>query len=207
MSITPRNQEDEFYSDLDQKTERKSFCNCYTMVIFFGIILIVIIILTIYVAKIINRENINVQNLLPLISEKIHNDENIIAKNPTLNLVVSADELNSILPKSLKSYSLTLENPKIAISQSGMLITGELATPIKIPVTMTALVLPKEGKVNINIVKSKMGFISLPGVVRAGVENSLNELMDTNFAEIYQSYEVNNIILAENQMTIVGNIK
>ena len=177
------------------------------MAIFFGLLLILIVILTIYVAKIINRENINPQNLLPLILERIQNDENISAKNPTLNLTVTADELNSILPENLKSYSLNLENPKISISESGMLIKGQLATPIKIPVEMTALVLPKEGKISIKVVKSKMGLIPLPGIVRAGIENSLNELMDKNFAQVYETYEVNNIELGENQMTIFGNLK
>jgi len=212
LSTIPKSQENEsaehaFYDEMDQKTEKKSFCNCYTMAIFFGLLLILIVILTIYVAKIINRENINPQNLLPLILERIQNDENISAKNPTLNLTVTADELNSILPENLKSYSLNLENPKISISESGMLIKGQLATPIKIPVEMTALVLPKEGKISIKVVKSKMGLIPLPGIVRAGIENSLNELMDKNFAQVYETYEVNNIELGENQMTIFGNLK
>jgi len=177
------------------------------MVIFFGLLLILIVILTIYLAKVINQKNINPQNLLPLMLEKIRNDENISAKNPTLNLRVTADELNSILPETIKSYSLSIENPKISISESGMMITGKLVTPIKIPVEMTALVLPKEGKISVKVVKSKMGFISMPGMVRAGIEDSLNQLMDTNFAQIYQNYEVNNIELGENQMTIFGNLK
>jgi len=177
------------------------------MAIFFGFLLILLIILTMYIAKAINQKNINPQNLLPTILEKIQSDENISAKNPTLKLTVTADELNSILPETIKSYSLNLENPKISISESGMLITGHFAAPIKIPLEMTALVLPKEGKISVKVVKSKMGFISMPGMVRAGIENSLNQLMDKNFAQIYETYEVNNIELGENQMTILGNLK
>lgn len=207
MSTIPKNQENEFYGEMDQKTEKKSFCNCYTMAIFFGILTISVVGLIIYFARFINQKNINIGNILPLITEKISRDENIRAKNPTLQLVVTADELNSILPESLKSYSLSLENPKITIAEQGILISGQLATAIKIPAEMTALALPKEGKVNIKIVKSKMGFVSLPGMVRAGIENSLNQLMDANFAQIYEIYEVNNIELGENQMTILGNLK
>ena len=212
MSTIPRNQENEsaehaFYGEMDEKSQKKSFCNCYTMVVFFGFLLILIVILTIYIAKVINQKNINPQNLLPLIVEKIQSDENISAKNPTLKLIVTADELNSILPENLKSYSLSLEDPKISISESSMLITGKIALPIKIPLEMTALALPKEGKISVKVVKSKMGFISMPGMVRAGIENSLNQLMDTNFAQIYETYEVNNIEMGENQMTILGNLK
>ena len=212
MSRVPKARENEsaehaFYDEMDQKTEKKSFCNCYTMAIFFGFLTIFFIILTIYLAQVINQSNITAQNILPLISDKIKNDEKILAKDPILKLVITADELNAILPETIKSYSLSLENPEISISESGMMITGKLAAPIKIPLEMTALVLPKEGKISVKVVKSKMGFISMPGMVRAGIEDSLNQLMDTNFAQIYQNYEVNNIELGENQMTIFGNLK
>lgn len=212
MSKIPQTRENEtfeqaFYGEMDKKTEKKSFCTCYTMAILFACLAVLIIAITIYFAKVVNQKNINVGNILPLVAEKISRDENISTKNPTLNLIVTADELNSILPQTLKSYSLSIENPQITLSSSGMLLTGQLITFIKIPVEMTALVLPKDGKVRIEIVKSKMGFISLPGMVRTGIENSLNELFDENFAGVYETYEVNNIEMGENQMTILGNLK
>ncbi len=197
---------DEFYAELDQKTEKKSFCTCQTMAIFLGTLLIALVALTIYLALSLKNHNVSFEGLMPILKNKITADQNIESKAPSAEIVITDEDLNATLG-NLKSYSIKIEEPQFLINSADIELDCKLVTLFKLPAQFKILPQVSENKIKMNVVKAKVSLISAPKMIQAGLENSIDKIMDENLQEFYKSYKITDIQLEEGKMTIFGKIK
>lgn len=205
MPKAVKSQEDEFYRDLDEKTEEKSCCSAYTLAIFFVLLFCFLSLLSIYViknAKIDNPSGLSVSDTLTGLS-KI----DLLNKNPTVEVPVTSDELTALIQTGLTGMGVNLTDSKAEITASQIIVTGKIQIAIKTGCAMTVLPSVKDDKLFLSIVKLQSWKISVPGVIRSGLEKSLNEIMDKNLESFYQNYKATDVQLEEGKMIIFGKLK
>ena len=205
-----RNSEDEFYSELDEKTQKKSCCNCQTMLIFFVILLISCGLLVYWGAGKIKEINLSYKVVVPSESARQSFTEklNVIwQNNPTITLVITAGELTTLSSAGFSGTNFILKDIQFIISPKQMDIFGTLRKPLGSNLKITTFPQVENAKVKMKIQSIDAGKLRLPGILYSEVEKVLNSFLDTNLASFYEKYEVEEVFLQENQMVIKGKLK
>lgn len=197
-------QEGEFYRDLDENTEEKSCCSAYTLAIFFILLFCFLSLLTIYVIK--NAKIDNLPEVVPEISTALSGLD-LSRKSPTIEVPISAADLTVWLQTGLSGLGANFSEPEAEIIASQILVTGKIQIAIKTGCTMTILPSVKDDKLYLTIIKLQSWKMSVPGIIRSGLEKSLNGIMDKNLESFYQSYKATDVQLEEDKMIIFGKLK
>ena len=204
-----QDEEEKFYNELDKKTAHKSCCTCQTFIIFFFIVLVIISGFIFYLYWQITRggglqTNINVTTSNDF-QAKIEKPS--IDQNGQFQLVLTSDDLSSLLSEGFSTENFILKEIKVSINPSKMLIYGTLVKPLSSKVVIIAIPKVEGEKLRFIIENISAGNINLPASVNNSLNNSLSSLFDKKLADFYQKYTVDKVILEENQIYIFGEIK
>ncbi|MBM2821061.1 MAG: hypothetical protein HW405_821 [Candidatus Berkelbacteria bacterium] len=203
-------QEDEFYSELDKRTARHSCCTFQTMIIFFGILLIIATLGTIYIVYQVKQINVTfpqfnlTESIKNSLSKKL-NSKNLT--NPQLDMVITSEEFSSIVSPGIKTSILEIDQMQAKIYETDIKIFGKLIKPLKSDIEITAVPIIQDGKIKLEIQKINAGKLSLPGLLNNEIEKSINKLLDANFASIYQQYQAKETKLHADELEIIGQLK
>lgn len=204
-----KSQEDEFYKDLDEKSAKKSFCSWPLMVAFFVIVLVLALLVVFYFFKTFKNKGSMAnlksgsQAVYALVLEKFKIDP---VSQPTFEIALSSQEIESLLTEASVA-GVKVKNIQVAIDPLGMTISGAMAEKLKSSVKINALPQAKNGKIIMEVTKITVGTLTVPQILYPVTEGSLNSLLDKNFANFYQNYEVEKIELSNDQMTVFGRLK
>ncbi len=203
------NQEDEFYRDLDKKGARRSCCTFQTMLIFFGVILILSSLLTFFLYREIKKINFSATKIYPsAISKQSFIDKLKLDKNqnPTFSIVVTAEELTSLAADGIRAFSLEINEAQIEIENSRTIVYGKLIKPLKSDIKIEAVPEVEKGKIKMSVEKVSAGKLTLPGMLNLEIEKALNKMMDENFSSLYENYQVEKVELRQDEMVISGKL-
>ena len=204
-----RSQEDEFYKDLDEKSTKKSFCSWPLLVAFFVVVLILALFLFFYFFKTFKNKSSMAnlksgsQAVYALVLEKFKINP---ASQPTFEIALSSQEIESLLTEASVA-GVKVKNIQVIIDPLGMTISGAMAEKLKSSVKISALPQAKNGKITMEVTKITVGTLTVPKILYPVTEGSLNSLLDKNFENFYQNYEVEKIELSNDQMTVFGRLK
>lgn len=207
-------QEDEsaekaFYADLDKKTTRRSCCTWQTFVIFFCCLAIVASTVTVYLFYKIKQAGFSIEKLYPSTVSK----ESFLAKlkigkeNPTFSITITQQELTSVMANGLKTISFEIKETQTIIDSSGVTFYGKLIKPLKADIKIETVPKIKDGKIFFEVAQTSAGKLVLPRFLNSEIEKALNNLMDENFATLYENYNVEKIELQKDQMEVSGRLK
>lgn len=205
-----KNPDDEFYSELDEKTQRKSCCTCQTMLIFFAVLLIIFGLLAFWGVKKIKQINLSYRAVVPSESARQSFIEKLNAtsqNSPTITLTITAEELTTLASTGLSGTNFILKDIQFIISPKQMEIFGTLTKPLGSNLKITTFPQVENAKVKMKIQSIDAGKLRLPGILYTEVEKVLNSFMDANLASFYEKYEVEEVFLEEDQMVIRGKLK
>lgn len=194
---------------MDRKTLRRSCCSCKTLAIFFGILLIITAGLLIYGFRLIKKINIT-ENIQPSLQakneffEKIKFDQE---KTPTLELRITSEEMTSIASGGFSNNYFETREVQIQILSEGIEIFGKMIKPLKTDLKIESKPEVDKGQIHFKFNKISAGKLGLPGLLKSEIEQAFNKMMDENFKDLYQYYQVEKIELKEDEMIIYGQIK
>lgn len=196
-----------FYQELDEKTRRRSCCNCSTMIILFLIVSLLAIALTIFLFGKIRGANLE-NNFLPKKLETL-SDKFVLGpeNNPTFTLTVTENELTAASGGELAVGGWQIKNLEFKIDELMIEVDGQLVKIFKFNLKIFSLPEVVDGKVKLKIQKISAGGLGMPGFFRVEMEKALNNLLDKNFASIYENYQVTDIKLNQDEMLISGKLK
>ena len=205
-----KNPEDEFYSELDQKTQKKNCCTCHTMLIFFAILLIVCGLLVYWGVKKIKQINLSYRAVVPSESARQSFTEKLNAtfqNNPNITLMITAEELTTLASAGFSGTNFILKDIQFIITSQEMDIFGTLTKPLGSNLKITTFPQVENAKVKMKVQSIDAGKLRLPAILYSEVEKVLNSLMETNLASFYEKYAVEEVFLQEDQMVIKGKLK
>ena len=204
------NQEDEFYKELDKKSARRSCCTWQTFILFFIVLSIIASTVTIYLFYKIKQSSFSIERFYSEASSK----DNFFAKlkinkdkNPTFSLIITGQELTSVMASGVGSITFEIKEIQVAIDTSEVILYGKLIKPLKADIKIETKPTVQDGKVFFEISRVSAGKLILPGFLNSEIEKSLNKMMDENFQKLYENYQVENISLEKNQIIISGKLK
>ena len=204
-----KNQEDEFYGEMDDRTARRSCCSCKTLAIFFACLLIVAAGLLIYGYRQIKKINFT-QTIQPSLQAKNEFFNKIKFeqdKEPTLELRITSEELTSIASGGFSNGYFETREVQIRILNEKIEIFGKMIRPFKTDLKIESQGEVEDGQIQFKFNKISAGKLSLPGLLKSEIEKSFNKMMDENFKELYEDYQVEKIELQEDEMIISGKLK
>lgn len=204
-----KNQEDEFYAELDTKKLRRSCCTFQTMIIFFIIILVGAIIGTIYCFNQIKEINFPSKAITSNFKDKNNFYEKLKPDSTDENfeITVTSEELTAITAEGISGKNFIIKNIQVMIGKDGVDIFGTLTKPLSSQIKITTIPKVENGKIKFEIQKFTAGKLTLPKLINNEVADALNKAMDRNFQELYQNYEVQEISLFDGKMIISGKLK
>ena len=209
MNREDSSDENKFYQDLDKKTLKKSCCNCQTMVIFFIALALIVGGVTYYLFRQIKTINISIRRVSP--SNITKNDFvsklNIPNNSPTFTIPITSAELTSLASAGINATGFSISDVQVLINLQNIEIFGKLTKPFSADIKITALPEVQAGKLRFKVTNTSAGKLTLPGLINSQIESSFNNLLDQNFANLYQNYQVEQITLESDTMNISGKLK
>lgn len=204
-----KNQEDEFYAELDKKTLGRSCCTSQTMIIFFLVLLIGAIFGTIYCFNQIKKVNFPSKILTSTFKDKndFYSKLKFKPSQENFEITVTSEELTAITAEGISGKNFIIKNIQVIIGKDGVDIFGTLTKPLSSQIKITTIPKVENGKIKFEIQKFTAGKLTLPKFINNEVAGALNKAMDQNFQELYQNYEVREIFLFDGKMIIDGKLK
>lgn len=204
-----KNQEDEFYSELDQKALHRSCCTFQTLFIFFAILIIVAIISTIYVYKKIKAYNLPSKIVAISFQDKNSFEQKLKLSGGEENfeLTISQEELTSVISDGISTGNFILKNPQVIINPSGIDVYGTLTKPLSSEIKIATAEKIENNKLKLEVTKITAGTLTLPKFVNNGVSESLNKVLDEKFQVLYDKYKIESVELLDSKMIIKGKKK
>lgn len=203
-----QNQEDDFYSELDEKTENSSCCTCQTMAILFSILLIIVILLSVWLGKELKTFNWKFwQKYTIKNSQTINNKLKEFENNPEIEIIFTSKELTSLINKSISNLYFELKNPEFNITQENIILNGKLVRPLKSDIKIDLLPEIRNEKVYLKVTNVAANNITLPTFLNGELEKVLNNLIESQFKSIYDKYIITNVDLETDKLIIKGKIK
>lgn len=198
--------ESEFYKDMDRKTARRSCCTFPTMIILFVLMALIVGGLTFYGGSKIRTVRISPKRASENFSNKFQLNPQV---NPTFSIPISAKDLNSMAGGILSTGGWQVQNLEFSIDELGIETKGELVKLKLIKFNLQMMSMPEisDGKLKLKVQKVMVSRLNLPGYFRTEIEKSLNNILDENFASLYENYQVNDVQLEQDQMLISGKLK
>ncbi len=205
-----KNQEDDFYREMDKKTARTSCCTCKTMTMLFGVLFIITGIFAFYLFKQIKQFNYSLEKIYPSTASQNSFSEKLQVNPEEVKdfiIVIKSEELTSIASSGIKTTFFEIKEIQAEINQDNITVFGKLIKPIKSDIKIETEPIVEDGRVKLQVKKTMAGKLALPGAFNSQFEKSINKLMDENFKDLYENYQVKTIDLAEDEMVIKGSLK
>lgn len=127
--------------------------------------------------------------------------------NPTFTITITGEELTAASGGQLAVGSWQIKNLEFKIDELGVEVDGQLVKIFTFNLKIISVPEVSDGKVKLKVKKINAGRLPIPGFFRAEIEKALNNLLDKNFASIYDNYQVTEVKLAQDQMLISGKLK
>lgn len=195
---------------MDKKTFRRSCCNCQTMLILFGVIFLVVGLLTFYLFRQIKQIDFSPSRVfLSTVSresfmKKLQIDPQ---SNPELKLMITSEELSSALSSDLSGTGFEIREMRAQIEEDGVTLYGQLTKPLRSNLTIEANPEVLDDQIEFKVEKISAGKLTLPGLLNSEIEKALNKIIDERFASLYENYQIQRIELEKDQMIILGKLK
>lgn len=204
-----KNQEDEFYDELDQKHVHRSCCTGQTMIIFFVVLLIMAIGGTFYCYRKIKKINFSSKTVQSTFQDKNNFFEKLKLdpSQTTFEIVVTSEELTAIAAEGISGRNFIIKNIQAIIQNESIDIYGSLVKPLSSQIKIQTMPKVDNGKIKFEIQKFTAGDLNLPKFISNEVADVLNKTMDQKFQELYANYQVQNINLFDDTMIISGTLK
>lgn len=201
-----KNQEDEFYRELDQKTLHHSCCTTQTMLLSFIIILIVATLGTIYIYSRLKKISFSSKTILSTFQNKDDFQEKLKLEPDQENfeITITSEELTAITTEGISGKNFLVKNIQVIVEQDKLTIFGTLLKPINSQIKIEALPKVENGKIKFEVQKMTAGSLGIPKFISSKIENALNLAMDENFEILYNTAEVQTIELFDDKMVIGG---
>jgi len=204
--ISDDEEKDKFYDELDEKASHKSCCTCQTLLIFFICLLFISTGVIFYLYWQIKKGDIF--NSLPHINiskdYQAKLDKPEVDTNGDFQLTLTSDDLTGLLSEGVSTENFVLKDINVSVNPSNVLVYGTLIKPISSKVVITAVPKVENGKIKFNVTNISAGDINLPAVFNNSISGSLSGLFDKKLATFYENYEVQKVVLENNQIFLVG---
>lgn len=204
-----KNQEDEFYEELDRKKLHHSCCTTQTMLIFFLVILIGAIGSTIYCYTKLKAINFSSKTILATFQDKndFYDKLKIQPDQENFEITLTSAELTAITAEGISGKNFLIKNVQVIISKDDVEIFGTLIKPLSAQIKITTLPQAENGKIKFEVLSLKVGHLSMPKFIQNNIEAVLNQAMDQNFQALYETAEVQTIVLFDDKMIIGGKVR
>lgn len=203
-----QNQEDDFYSELDEKTQSSSCCTCQSMAILFILILIISVFFSVWAGREIKSVNWKFwQKYSVQDTQSINNKLKNTSGNSEIELIFTSKELTSLFGNGISNLFFEIKNPEFEITKEKILLTGKLTRPLKTDVNIDILPEVRNEKVYSKITKISANNVTLPSLLGGEVEKALNGLIDSQFKTVYDRYGITSVSLDTDKLIIKGKIK
>lgn len=211
MESNPKNSNDSerFYDEMDKTKVHQSCCTCQTLAILFLTLLIILAGGIFYIYYQVTREKV-FSFKLPTISIQDFNKKLTDLKadqSGQLQITLTNEDMSALLSEGLSLQSFLLKEIQVQIMPTETLIYGRLVKPLKSKVVISAVPRVKDGKINFEVSGITAGNLNFPKILNDQVGKSLTDLVNTKLAPIYAKFDVQEIILEENQLIIKGKAK
>lgn len=209
MSRVDKSEDKNFYQELDKETLKKSCCNCQTMAIFFIVLAIIVGFVTYYLVRQIRTINVTVRKINPssLSKNNLLQKLNIDKNSPTFTITITSEELTSLVSGGISATGFSISDVQVLINPENIEIFGKLTKPFSADIKITALAEVQDGKLRFKVTNTSAGKLTLPGLINSQIESAFNNLIDQNFANLYQNYQIEQVSLESDRMNISGKIK
>lgn len=200
---------DKFYKELDEHRAHASCCTCQTMVIFFVFVLLIALTIVFYLFWRFNKEKENFSKLPQKISSEIlANKFNLSTSDLSqVEIPVSDDDLTKILSTGFSFDNFMLKDIQTFINEKEIIIFGELLSPIKSKLVISAEPKVKDGKIEMEVKSVKSGGVNWPGFLAKTLSGNISGFLNQKIWLIYKTVNVESVVLEEGQMIIKGKIK
>lgn len=199
----------DFYSDLDKKAKKKG-CSLPLLITFMLVVLAAIIFSLFYLKN--NFElGLNYFNKTDLagygdgiVSKLDEEIKDIPAESPAV-VTFTEDELSYFLGVDEKDFPL--KKAKLNIKTSGIVISGRTRDSyISIPVSVVFKPVVKDGKFKIEIDTLQGSFVTLPKVIKDGLNSSIDDVVNKKSSAI-NNFEFRDVVLKEGTLELIGTKK
>ncbi len=207
--IKPKDDEEKFYQELDEKKAHGSCCTCQTLAILFTVIFFLGLGGVFYLYFQITHggftESFNAFLPTTDFASKIKNIQPDTSGE--FQIVLTSNDLSNLLNDGFSTQNFILKDIHTSINSSNILIYGTLVKPLSSKVVITAIPVVADGKINLEIKKISAGNLNLPSFIASNLSSSISNLLNQKTALLYKNHQVTKIQLGENQTTIIGRKK
>ena len=207
LSMTETNEK--FYQELDEHRAHASCCTCQTIVILFSLILVVALLIVFYLFWRFNQEKANIAKLPQKISSEIlSNKFNINTTDLSqVEIPISDSDLTKILSSGFNLDNFLLQDIQAMINEKEIILFGQLLSPIKSKVVISAVPKVQDGKIRMEVKELKTGSLNWPEFLAKGLSNNISGFLNQKIWLIYQTINVDAVTLGDGKMVIKGKIK
>lgn len=204
-----KNQEDEFYFELDRKKLHRSCCTAPTMIIFFVFILIVIIFGALYGLREIKKINFSSKVIQSTFQDKenFYNKLNLNSRQENFEITITSEELTAVISEGITFKNFIIKNNQAIIQENGIDFYGTLVKPLSSSIQIKTVPKVENSKIKFEVEQITAGKLKMPKLINNQVADTLNKTMDEKFQSLYNQSEVQNISLFDDKMVISGKIK
>lgn len=202
--------DEDFYKELDKKSLHQSCCTCQTLAIFFvGLLLILSGTIFFLYWQISHggglRFNVAQMTTAKDFQKKLTDTKP--AKSGEYRLVLSSDELNTVINEGLSVSDFILKDMTLSINPNEILIYGNLIKPLNSKIVMTAVPKAENGKLVLEVTKISAGNVNLPAFFNKKATTSLNDMLNKKMISFYEKATVSSVNLEQNQIILIGKNK
>ncbi len=122
----------------------------------------------------------------------------------TFKVVLSQDELNTLLQDRLKAKGLPISNPRIGLQNGQLIVEADgkykgLSAPVSLSGTATA----KKGEVSFTIDSMSLGGFPVPGNLKPQIQRAVNDGLKKALAQ-KGTAQIESVEISDGAMTIQG---
>lgn len=201
-----------FYKEMDEKSGRKSFCTCQTLVIFFIVLFLLGAGLIWRAYKKVSAPAKPKEIVTPtMVSEDtLKKKLEQITQTPTQSQVtieLTNQELTSLLNEFLSAQpNLNIKGAQAQIQPTGVVFAGRLTSPIETDVQVVTQPFVEEGKVRFRIEKVSAGTLGLPEFATKQLSDVLSQALK-NIDQKLVGVTVQNVELRQGVLVVRGTKK
>jgi len=204
------NDEEAFFAEMDRSEIHRSCCTCQSMTLLFTFVLVVLTAGLFYIYWQITREKVFAFKLpanisLQSFSNRLNNLQNNSLNN--LEITLSNEEITALLSEGLNFQTFLLKEIQVQILPTQVLIYGRLIKPLKSKVVISAIPKIKDNKIYFETTGVTAGNLNFPNFLNPQISKALNDLISPKLLPIYNKFNIQEIKLNENNLTIYGQAK
>jgi len=200
---------EKFYKELDEHRAHASCCTCQTLVIFFSLILIVLIFLTVYLFWRFNQEKSKIVQLPQKITNEILSKQFKISTGEMGSVEIPVDDnsLSKLLNSGFSFDNFTIKDIQTIINPNEVIIIGKLLSPINTKLVISVVPQVKDGKIDLSVKSVRSGSLTWPDFLAKTLTNNLKNFFNQKFWLINQTINLETIELQDGKMILKGKVK